>query len=377
MLSLLLNYGFQTLSIETHDIPTIHNTPKKVFYITQLRNMPPSTSLTQRITQAWHQKSAWLNLLLPFSWIYRIATSNKRYLYTAGYKKQIRFSIPIIVVGNITVGGTGKTPLIIALAHFLSQQGYRPGIVSRGYGGKPPILPLHVTTNTDPLMAGDEPVLIAQKTGSPVVISPDRAAAIQSLIKAYDCNVVLSDDGMQHYRMHRDIEIAVIDGQRRFGNGHCLPAGPLREPISRLKSVDFIISQGIAEPDEYLMKLVPEQIYALKYPNNSLDITQAQQNPIHAVAGIGHPERFFQQLRNMGFSILTHAFPDHHRYCPADISFPDEYPVIMTEKDAVKCKAFATPLHWCLPIQAKCDESFFSHLVEKLEKVILHLEESP
>jgi tetraacyldisaccharide 4'-kinase len=351
--------------------------------------MPPITTLrryirhqlsmiTSIITNAWYNPSPLRYWLIPFSWLYQIAALTKRWLYvSSGYKKQIRFSLPIIVVGNITVGGTGKTPLIIALAHLLSEHGYRPGIVSRGYGGKPSILPLHVTPQTNPAEAGDEPVLIAKKTQRPLVVSPKRVEAIQALIDTYDCDVILSDDGMQHYQMHRDIEISVVDGERRFGNTLCLPAGPLREPIHRLHSVDFIISQGKAAQDEYPMQLISGPIYSLSESNNTLDIGQAQKKPIHAVAGIGHPDRFFNQLKKLGFSVIPHPFPDHYAYQLEDITFNDDRLVIMTEKDAVKCKAFATDIHWCLPVIAQCPETFYVHLLDKLGKVVLHLGSHP
>lgn len=325
------------------------------------------------LVNAWYKKSPYLYPLAPLAWAYQLGAYTKRWLYNTGVKKQIRFPIPVIVIGNITVGGTGKTPLVIALAHYLSSQGFKPGIVSRGYGGKPSFLPLHVTPDTNPLEAGDETVLIAQKTQCPVVVSPKRVEAVKALNDTYDCDVVLSDDGLQHYQMHRDIEVAVIDGERRFGNKFCLPAGPLREPVRRLKSVDFIVSQGKAEQGEYAMQLVAEDIYSLKDPTQALNLKEALKTPIHAVAGIGNPDRFFIQLRKMGFDVTPHPFPDHHIYTPSDIQFNDAHMVMMTEKDAVKCQPFATSQHWCLPVKGQCDEKFFKHLVEKLVDVVLHL----
>jgi tetraacyldisaccharide 4'-kinase len=323
------------------------------------------------LVDAWYQKSPILYALAPLSWAYQLGACTKRWLYNAGLKKQRQTSTPVIVIGNITVGGTGKTPLVIALANILKQQGYQPGIVSRGYGGTPTSLPLHVTADTSPLEAGDETILIAQKTHCPVVVSPKRTLAVEALLNNYDCNVVLSDDGMQHYQMHRDIEIAVIDGQRRFGNGLCLPAGPLREPISRLNSVDFVVCQNgspsYTQQTEYSMQLIADDIYQLSDNKNKLDITTAQKQPVHAIAGIGNPERFFKQLEQMGFNIIPHPFADHYNYQAQDICFDDDKLVIMTEKDAIKCVSFANPQHWCLPVRAKCDENFFANLVEKLK----------
>lgn len=320
----------------------------------------------QKLTNAWYNKSPLLYLLAPIAWLYQAFAQLKRWLYTSGIIKTQRFSAPVIVVGNITVGGTGKTPLVIALAQLLLKHGYKPGIVSRGYGGKPSTLPLYVTPDTSPTEAGDETVLIAQRTGCPVVVSPNRVDAVNTLINTHHCNVILSDDGMQHYRMHRDIEIAVVDGDRRLGNALCLPAGPLREPISRLKHVDFIVSNGSALENEWSMSLIPDEIHLIKDPKQTLSLETAQQQPIHAVAGIGNPARFFKQLENMGFSVIPHPFSDHHPYISKDILFDDGKLVIMTEKDAVKCKPFAQAYHYCLPVKVQFNDKFSDKLLEKL-----------
>lgn len=316
---------------------------------------------------AWYQKSPLLYSLVPFSLIYQAIVRSKRWLYVSGYKKQQRFSAPIIIVGNLTVGGTGKTPLLIELVHFFSKNGYRPGVVTRGYGGKPKTLPLLVTPDTCPEASGDEALLIAQKTRCPVMVSPKRVLGVEKLISDHHCNIILSDDGLQHYALHRDIEIAVVDGARRFGNEFCLPAGPLREPKNRLKDVDFIVTQGNPEPGEWGMQLRPEPIYALLNPHQKLDLARAQQKPIHAIAGIGNPSRFFNQLTAMGFTVLPHAFPDHYVYQYEDIRFEDNLTVIMTEKDAVKCELFADHRHWCLPVKAQYDEQLNGLLLNKLK----------
>ncbi len=303
-------------------------------------------------SKIWYQKHPLFYLFIPLSGIYKLALFFKKLLYRFHLKKITYFPVPIIIVGNLTVGGTGKTPLIIMLAQHLAKNGYQPGIVSRGYGGKPEKLPLYVYPNSDPLQAGDEPVLIARKTGFPVVVDPNRVRAVKMLLNNHSCNVVLSDDGLQHTALGRDIEVIVIDGSRRFGNGWCLPAGPLREPVKRLKKADFVVTREKALPGEWSMRFVPEEPYTLKQIEQTKNLLS--ENTIHAVAGIGNPQAFFDQLRGMGFSIIEHAFPDHHAYTAQDIDFGPNATVIMTEKDAIKCEKFAQSTHWCLPVTADC-----------------------
>lgn len=318
----------------------------------------------------WYKKTPIPYLLTPFSGLYRLALAIKTLSYRLGLKKTTHFSVPVIVIGNITVGGTGKTPLIIALAQFLLAQGYKPGIVSRGYGGQARHFPVDVTAASDPRMVGDEPVLIARKTGCPLVVDPNRVNAVRTLLQQHACNVVLSDDGLQHTALGRDIELAVIDGKRRFGNGFCLPAGPLREPIKRLQTVDFQVTRGGAQPGEWEMRFIPETIYNLQDKQRTLTAAQCNQ-PVHAVAGIGHPEAFFTQLRQLGFTIQEHPFPDHHRFTAKDIDFGANAVVIMTEKDAIKCEPFADRRHWCLPIALSDDsQALFSQLLQRLVSVL-------
>jgi len=317
------------------------------------------------LVQAWYNKKPWLYALTPISAIYRSVVALKRLGYSSGLKKTTHFPVPVIVIGNITVGGTGKTPLIIALANILKKKGFNPGVVSRGYGGKAQHIPRTVDANSDPALVGDEPVLIARNTGCPVVVCPKRVAAVNKLLEAYHCDVVLSDDGLQHYAMGRDVEIAVIDGKRRFGNELCLPAGPLREPINRLASVDFVVTQGDPQTGEWRMQLVADEIYNLDHPQQKLDPKDIHQ-PIHAVAGIGNPMRFFTQLRSMGFEVIEHSFPDHHYFSMEDIDFGADAIVIMTEKDAIKCEKFADSRHWCLSVQAYCDPIFIDNLLQVL-----------
>lgn len=312
----------------------------------------------------WQQHNALSVALLPLSWLFCFAAALRRAAYRAGWFKTHRLSVPIIIVGNITVGGTGKTPLVIRLVEFLRAQGYRPGVVSRGYGGSAHI-PQIVGPESDTCEAGDEAVLMARRCACPVMISKDRVAAARALTA--QCDVIVSDDGLQHYGLGRDVEIAVVDGVRRFGNGLCLPAGPLREPVARLKKVDMVVvNGGGAGPGEFSMHLEPLSLRNLRDETSAPPDT-FKTGVAHAVAAIGHPQRFFDTLRAQGYSIIEHAFPDHHPFAPADLDFADDRPVLMTEKDAVKCKRFAKPNYWYLPVQAKLDSAFDVRLMQLLK----------
>ncbi len=319
------------------------------------------------LNKLWYTNTPYKYLLIPFSKMYEGVVSIRKKYYRKKSNKNTKFNLPIIVIGNLTVGGSGKTPLTIWLANFLKQHGYKPGIVSRGYGGKAFIYPQIVNAESDPAIVGDEPILIAQQTQCPVIVDPNRVNAVQTLLKNNNCDVVISDDGLQHYNLHRDIEILVIDGERRFGNGLCLPAGPLREPISRATEVDFIVTNGGASPGEFQMELTPEIIYNVADPVVTKTTIEFVGQIVHAVAGIGNPTRFFQSLRQMGMTVAEHVFPDHYYFTPQDINFGNDAIVIMTEKDAIKCKTFADQRHWCLPVRAKIDSKFGEQLLEKLQ----------
>lgn len=313
----------------------------------------------------WQQHNALSAALLPLSWLFCFAAALRRAAYRAGWFKMHRLSVPIIIVGNITVGGTGKTPLVIRLVEFLRAQGYRPGVVSRGYGGSAHI-PQIVGPESDTCAAGDEAVLMARRCACPVMVGKDRVAAARALTA--QCDVIVSDDGLQHYGLGRDVEIAVVDGVRRFGNGLCLPAGPLREPVARLKKVDMVVvNGGGAGPGEFSMHLEPLSLRNLRDETSAPPDT-FKTGVAHAVAAIGHPRRFFDTLRAQGYSIIEHAFPDHHPFAPADLDFADDRPVLMTEKDAVKCKRFAKPNYWYLPVQAKLDAAFDNRLLQLLKE---------
>ena len=318
------------------------------------------------LNQQWYkEKRLFAVCLSPFSLLYRSVIAFRRMLYRFGLKKISRLSVPVIVVGNITVGGTGKTPLVVWLVQWLQSKGFKPGLVSRGYSGRATEWPQAVTSDSDPVQVGDEAVLLVKKTGCPMVVGPDRVAAARKLLANNSCDFIISDDGLQHTAMGRDIEIVVIDGLRRFGNGFCLPAGPLREPIKRLNDVDFVVVNGEAQSTEYAMTCSSGAIYNIKNPDQLLNVESMGGKKIHAVAGIGHPQRFFQQLKVMGFQIIPHEFSDHHAYVPSDLAFDDGV-IIMTEKDAVKCQRFSDKRLWCLPLQVIMDERFVAQLAKSV-----------
>lgn len=310
-------------------------------------------------------------ILLPLSLLFQLLAAARRLFYRNGMLPSTRLPVPVIVVGNITVGGSGKTPLTLWLARQLIENGWHPGIVSRGYtphGSSSPASPQAVHAASNPDETGDEPVLMAQRKLCPVWIGRDRAAAGRALLQAHpECDVLLSDDGLQHYRLQRDFEIAVIDGRRRFGNGLLLPAGPLREPPSRLDSVDaVVIHGGGTKPGEFSMHLHGDVFYNLLNPETTVQAADFHGMHLHAVAGIGHPQRFFDHLHGLGLSVRPHAFPDHHRYQPEDLQFVDADAVLMTEKDAVKCSAFATEKFWVLRVDAQTDPALFQHILKKI-----------
>ena len=334
-----------------------------------MRPDPLNTMSPQfRIETLWYGRHPLTPLLLPFSWLYRLVLGCRRFLYAAGILPARRLGAPVIVVGNLTVGGTGKTPLIIWLARHLQALGFKPGIISRGYAGAPQKQVRRVGPDSDPDLAGDEPVLLAQRTGRPVAVAPDRAKAARELLQQTDCDILLSDDGLQHTSLARDIEIVVIDGVRRFGNHHCLPAGPLREPVGRIRTVDLVVTNGDAAAGEF-----PMQYTSL--PARSLDGRQEREladftgQTVHAVAAIGNPGRFFSMLRQKGITIEEHAFPDHHGFRRSDIEFGDAAAVLMTEKDAVKCRRFELENTWYVPIDVTMPGNFERELILLLEKV--------
>ena len=315
----------------------------------------------------WYRITPLHLLLFPLSLLFRLIVAIRRQLFRLGILSSIRLPVPVIIVGNITVGGTGKTPLTLWLVEQLLANGWHPGIISRGFGGSGSKAQ-EVSHNSDPATVGDEPVLMAQRKLCPVWIGRERPAAARALLAAHpECDIIISDDGLQHYRLQRDVEIAVVDGVRRFGNGLLLPAGPLREAVSRLREVDaVVVNGGMAAAGEYLMQLEGMNFYNLLNPEITATADDFKDQSVHAIAGIGHPERFFRHLHKLGLSPQTHPYPDHHRYCAADLAYADANVLLMTEKDAVKCSAFADEKCWVLRVDAHPDSALAQFIMEKI-----------
>ena len=318
------------------------------------------------VIDSWYKKSLWLYLLLPFSLVFSYLTNRRRRKFVKSKKLSYKSEIPLIVVGNLTIGGTGKTPLVAYIASELVKKGYKPGLVSRGYGGKFRET-LHVTIDTPVKQTGDEAQILS-KLNLPFYIDKNRVRAIKTLEENHDCDVIISDDGLQHYNMNRDIEIVVIDGKRRFGNNLTFPAGPLRESKTRLSSVDFIVNNsGPTQEDEHLMNISPAKFVHLKSGKSYPIEKWPMHKQVHAVAGLGNPGRFFDLLARLGFEIIRHPFPDHHNFDESNIFYLDHLPIIMTEKDASKCRSFDNNKIWYLTIEADVSDKFIEELDSKLK----------
>lgn len=319
------------------------------------------------IARIWSGESPVWRLLLPLSWLYGLVSGLIRLSYRLGLKKAWRAPVPVAVVGNLTAGGNGKTPVVIWLVEQLQQRGIRVGVVSRGYGGKAASYPLLLSNDTSTAEAGDEPVLIFQRTGAPVAVSPARREAVQALLHAHDLQLIITDDGLQHYKLARDKEIVVIDGERRFGNGWWLPAGPMRERASRLRSVDaIIVNGGIAQAGEIPMQLRPGLAVNLR-SGERRDV--ASFDNVVAMAGIGHPPRFFATLESCGvLPVKTVALADHQALTHASVSalVNPQQTLLMTEKDAVKCRGFAEANWWYLPVDAIMTDERAQQLLTEL-----------
>jgi tetraacyldisaccharide 4'-kinase len=316
----------------------------------------------------WYRITPLHLILFPISLVFRALATLRRELYLSGFLPSQQLLLPVIVVGNISIGGTGKTPLTLALAQQLIERGWHPLIVSRGFG-RTISSPQPVSPTSTAAQAGDEPLLMARREICPVWVGADRVATARAALQACpQCNVVLCDDGLQHYRLQRDVEIAVIDGMRRYGNGLMLPAGPLREPPSRLHSVDaIVVNGGDVAANEYAMNLSGEIFYNLLNPDQTAAAADFVKQNVHAVAGIGNPQRYFQHLETLGISFTPHAFPDHHPYQAADLAFADCDAVLLTEKDAVKCAAFADARYWVLRVNAQIDPALTDHILRKID----------
>jgi len=314
----------------------------------------------------WTRRGAIAWLLWPVSVLFRAGVALRRLLYFIRFLKSAHPGIPVIVVGNLTVGGSGKTPLVIWIAEFLKSKGWSPGIVSRGYGANLPE-PRAATVASDAAEVGDEPILLSRRSGCPVWVGADRVRVAALLRSAHqDVNLLILDDGLQHYAMRRDLEIAVVDA-RGFGNGFLLPAGPLREPRSRLRSVDAVVSHE-AKVKGFAMKLQGGEVHRMTDARERQPLKAFAGQRVHAVAGIGDPNRFFLQLGKAGIQVLPHPFPDHHPFTPKDLEFGDGLPVLLTEKDAVKLRSAAQPHWWVLPVSAQLDPAFGTWLLGKLDE---------
>lgn len=316
------------------------------------------------LVRAWYDGAPWTALLLPAAWLYGAVVCLRRHAYRRGWLHSTRVAVPVIVIGNLTVGGTGKTPLAAAVALRLRERGLRPGLAARGYGGRVRNDARRVTPDSDPREVGDEPVLLARVTGCPVAVAPRRARAAELLVDA-GVNVVVCDDGLQHYALARDAEIAVMDAARGFGNRRLLPAGPLREPPARLAGTDLVLRRGACGDFD----LVPEAARPVAGGGERRPLDAFAGQRVHAVAGIGDPERFFDMLRAAGLEVMPHPFPDHHVFRERDIRFGDEAAVLMTEKDAVKCIRFAGERHWYVPVTARLTESSAIRLDDLFDRI--------
>lgn len=341
------------------------------------------------IVQEWQQGSIWQLVLRPLSWLFAAITAARRFLFRTGVLTITKIRVPVIIVGNISAGGTGKTPLVIALAELLEKSNKHPGVVTRGYVQSrmqpralvPPIPVVDRQQGT--ITASDEAMLMSQRLTAPVFANPARVAAAELLLKRYpNTNVIISDDGLQHYRLGRDIEIAVIDGQRGFGNQQLIPAGPLRESVARLKTVDCMVVNGVAkiglDLEQYgvpvfRMNLGNEHFFKLS-GGDAVSLTDfltvCEKKKIHALAGIGNPQRFFDHLKGLGIScVATHPFSDHHAFMRAELNFPDADIILMTEKDAVKCKAFADDRMWAMRVDALMPPEFDEFILQRLNSI--------
>lgn len=319
----------------------------------------------------WYGKSRWTFLLLPLHWIFVLVSGLRRW-WLIKFKQRTP-TIPLIIVGNISVGGTGKTPLIIALVKKLQTEGFSPAVISRGYRSQAKHYPYLITNDSTVIDAGDEPLAIFQQTQCPVVIGPTRFDSVSLARDQQGVDIILSDDGLQDYRLGRHLEIAVIDGQRWFGNGWRLPVGPLRESVSRLSSVDICVvnnpSNSAAVENFYPMQIKPCYWVNIQTGKNRELNELSKEQKYHAVAGIGNPQRFYQTLRELDLNFYEQDFPDHYAYNEKDFLFAENAVVLMTEKDAVKCKAFAKPDWYYLVIESVLEQNFWQYFLEKVNSI--------
>lgn len=327
-------------------------------------------SIKDTLLNSWKKPNILTGVLKPLSHVYGGAFALRKKAFKNGVLDSYRAPIPVIVVGNLTVGGTGKTPLVIYLIEQLREQGLTPGVISRGYSGEAPEYPCSVTENTNVAYSGDEPALIVKRTGAPMMVGPDRKASIEALLKANKVDIIISDDGLQHLALQRDIEICIVDDTTQQQNPFLLPAGPYREPLSRLLSVDFIVRHGgeVGNAENqfsmHLQASEPKRVSPQTAAVGS-DTDFPSNEKIHALAGIGNPQRFFDTCKSLDYKFEPHRFADHHHFSTSDIDF-DNSTVLMTEKDAVKCLNIANEHHWYLPVNAKLSDGLIDALMARL-----------
>ena len=330
----------------------------------------PPAKVSSALERAWYGRSDWTRLLRPLSLLFGLLSRRRRQRLAAQAEP---LDVPVIVVGNIAVGGSGKTPLLIELIKLCQLEKLRVGVISRGYGGKSPLYPIQVNPSTDPKICGDEPAMIARQTGVPVVVDPDRVAAAQMLMRLAPVDLILSDDGLQHYRLSRQLEIAVVDAARGLGNAQLLPEGPLRESPERLAEVDFVVlnGQGPFECSNALRyELQPMCLRNIKTGEVREASAQALgRSEVNAMAGIGHPQRFFDTLVQLGLSVNPTPLPDHAQIDPQLVAELSRETLVMTEKDAVKCGEFANENCWALGVEARLDERSQQLLTEAVRRV--------
>lgn len=325
----------------------------------------------------WFKRNACSYALLPFSWVYTGIVMLRRFLYQCGIMKSKKFGVPTIVVGNITVGGAGKTPFVIWLAKFLQENGYKVGIISRGYGGAAKQYPMIVTKQSNFSEVGDEALVIMNNVDCPMIVAPRRVDAAAKLLEICKCDAIISDDGLQHYALGRDLEVVMVDGEREFGNKFCLPAGPLREPLPRLRSANFIIKNfTIVTLDVEGMCLVPECLVNVKNPQITKNINEFKNlhdTRIFAIAGIGNSARFFKTLKLAGLHFTEKTFPDHFSYTKDNLIFKDKTVTIMTEKDAVKCRNLVDDNFWFLRAKTEVSNGLQRELLTEITKLMRRL----
>lgn len=324
-------------------------------------------SIKKSLLKSWTKPNALTGFLRPLSTIYRGVFALRKSAFERGVFDRYQAPVPVVIIGNLTVGGTGKTPLVVHLVEQLRKQGFTPGVISRGYSGEANSYPLSVDQNTPVEQSGDEPALIVQRTDVPMVVGPDRKASIEMLLEQHSIDLIISDDGLQHLALQRDVEICLVDDTSVHQNQNLLPAGPYREPLSRLMSVDFIVRHGgkvgNAE-NQFSMTLEPSQPVPVKSENKAVFPRDSE---FEAIAGIGNPQRFFDTCEAIGLNIRPHSFADHHHFSSSDITF-DENPVLMTEKDAVKCREIASNHHWYLPVDAVLSDDFVESVANAIRQ---------